>query len=293
MSGWIKIERSLLSDLRFRKVVRKIAGISGNADKSLPPVTITLVLGALTQLWLHADEHISENDLLRGSVDDINDLVGIENFCQSLPGDWLKVVDPDHVQLTDFVNHNGTSARERKLNAERQARFKAKNRGLKGNAGVTDGNADNAAKPDQTKQKKQNKNQRRGTRIPDDFALNDARKAFAIKHQLDPVATLDKFRDYWNAAVKGTKLDWDATWRNWCRTERAAPKPNGHHPAPSNDVAAWAEAKALAKSIGYSREPYPHETAAAYMTSIKLAAVQPVMLPISERVGRVIKRVAP
>lgn len=35
-----------------------------------------------------------------------------------------------------------------------------------------------------------------------------------------------KFRDYWVAqpGQKGVKLDWPATWRNWCR-RAAEPKP--------------------------------------------------------------------
>jgi len=33
----------------------------------------------------------------------------------------------------------------------------------------------------------------------------------------------DAFRDYWVSAPKGTKLDWDATWRTWVRNQRAAP----------------------------------------------------------------------
>jgi len=36
---------------------------------------------------------------------------------------------------------------------------------------------------------------------------------------------LAKFRDYWRAVPgqKGTKLDWDATWRNWLRTAGKLP----------------------------------------------------------------------
>ena len=31
----------------------------------------------------------------------------------------------------------------------------------------------------------------------------------------------EAFRDYWVSAPKGTKLDWEATWRTWVRNQRA------------------------------------------------------------------------
>jgi hypothetical protein len=38
---------------------------------------------------------------------------------------------------------------------------------------------------------------------------------------LDPERVFAAFADYWRAkpGAGGTKLDWDATWRNWCRKE--------------------------------------------------------------------------
>jgi len=40
-------------------------------------------------------------------------------------------------------------------------------------------------------------------------------------------AEADKFRDYWCAksGAAATKLDWQATWRNWCRNARPPPAP--------------------------------------------------------------------
>lgn len=49
----------------------------------------------------------------------------------------------------------------------------------------------------------------------------------ANRPDLNPSTTFAKFRDYWTAVpgARGVKLDWFATWRNFCRTERA-PLPN-------------------------------------------------------------------
>ncbi len=58
-------------------------------------------------------------------------------------------------------------------------------------------------------------------RIPEDFSLTDERRLVAEAERLPAERTFEKFRDYWSAAsgAKARKLDWDATWRNWCKSE--------------------------------------------------------------------------
>ena len=68
---------------------------------------------------------------------------------------------------------------------------------------------------------KEKKNLSRATRLPKDWVLPHGWREWAIAERpdlgeiLDSVA--DRFRDYWVAAPKGVKLDWEATWRNWVR----------------------------------------------------------------------------
>jgi uncharacterized protein YdaU (DUF1376 family) len=62
----------------------------------------------------------------------------------------------------------------------------------------------------------------RASRLAEDWFPNDADRAFAIELGLLPAMVAieaDKFADYWRAkpGTGGTKLDWSATWRNWCR----------------------------------------------------------------------------
>jgi hypothetical protein len=61
----------------------------------------------------------------------------------------------------------------------------------------------------------------KGRRIPDDFALTPERLATAEGEGLNAQRTFETFRDYWRAksGAGATKLDWDATWRIWCRKE--------------------------------------------------------------------------
>lgn len=63
----------------------------------------------------------------------------------------------------------------------------------------------------------------RGARLPTDWTLPDEWRQWAeINTQLgaDGISLeADKFRDHWHAkaGAGSTKLDWQATWRNWCR----------------------------------------------------------------------------
>lgn len=73
---------------------------------------------------------------------------------------------------------------------------------------------------------------RRGTRLPDDWQLDDQLRemgtAARSEHGL-PDVDLDleaaKFRDYWHgkSGRDACKRDWPATWRNWCRKADAGP----------------------------------------------------------------------
>jgi hypothetical protein len=49
---------------------------------------------------------------------------------------------------------------------------------------------------------------------------------------------LDKFRDYWCAksGADGTKLDWEATWRNWVRKAAEQAPPGRKSPAARSNV---------------------------------------------------------
>ena len=77
-----------------------------------------------------------------------------------------------------------------------------------------------------TKEKKENK---RGSRLAQDFVLSKEWIEFCVSQRPDlhPAQTFDQFKDYWTsqAGQKGVKLDWSATWRNWVRSTHA-PKRN-------------------------------------------------------------------
>lgn len=72
---------------------------------------------------------------------------------------------------------------------------------------------------------------RRGTRIPDGFAITEAMAQWAEEKVsgLDVEAETERFADYWRAVPgqRGRKTDWVATWRNWMRRAHQDAKARG------------------------------------------------------------------
>lgn len=69
----------------------------------------------------------------------------------------------------------------------------------------------------------------RATRIPADFALTPERRAVAVAEHVDPERTFAKFCNHWRAkgGQAARKVDWEATWRNWCMEDADRAKRNG------------------------------------------------------------------
>ena len=84
----------------------------------------------------------------------------------------------------------------------------------------------NAIDTDTDSDKKQNK-RKLGSRLAQDWVLLKSWGEWAQQErpELDVRKVADQFKDYWIAqpGQKGTKLDWEATWRNWVRSQNQAP----------------------------------------------------------------------
>ena len=78
-----------------------------------------------------------------------------------------------------------------------------------------------------------NKPARRGERLDPNIEFADEWRAFAESEGIhDPQREFARFKDYWTgqAGQKGRKLDWFATWRNWCRNSRDYNRQRGSPP---------------------------------------------------------------
>lgn len=69
--------------------------------------------------------------------------------------------------------------------------------------------------------------QKKGTRLPNDWHPSEDLMTWAKTEfpNTDVLIETDKFKDYWRskAGASATKLDWDATFRNWIRSARGRP----------------------------------------------------------------------
>jgi hypothetical protein len=131
-TGWVKMEKSLETDLRTRALARALRDVYVTPERHASDdqaytqeFFITLVLGALCRLWFRADAHISDDDTLSPlTLEDINEIVGVDQFAELIPDDWLQVVDAKTIKLPDFQLHNGIHAKGRALATKRTARWR-------------------------------------------------------------------------------------------------------------------------------------------------------------------------
>lgn len=152
--AWIKIDKALAETIRFRRVVRKLRDSSNALRSVTDALAVTVVLGALQRFWIYADSNIRDDNTLDITPDEINEIVGVDGFAQALPADWLQVLDTDQVQLPDFVEHNGSSEKQRRGNARRQAEYRHRHKSHNVTRDVTPSNERNDARPDQTRLEK-------------------------------------------------------------------------------------------------------------------------------------------
>jgi hypothetical protein len=124
--AWIKLEKDLYTDPRVRRMATELRARDGAAGVRLgdPLRYVTTCVGALAILWITADTHVQEDDTLALGPAEIDQLTGIDRFCELLPGEWLQVIDAHRVKLPGFHRHNGTTAKRRAQGAKRQVQHR-------------------------------------------------------------------------------------------------------------------------------------------------------------------------
>lgn len=111
--------------------------------------------------------------------------------------------------------------------ALRQKAYRERIKNRNATVTVTDTRADTEQITD-TEQSREDSARKRGARLPADWKPSAEDANEAMKRLGGPIPAeqeLLKFHDYWKAqpGQRGTKLDWDATWRNWIRNAKGQP----------------------------------------------------------------------
>lgn len=169
---------------------------------------------------------------------DVVDAVLQDMFVQHDDG-WF------HARCDDVIHQYHAMAEKNRANG----RLGGRKKNPLGSESQPIAKATNNHKPETINQEPKVKTQR-GSRLPTDWTLPDEWKQWAEKERPDLLinTVADGFRDFWisKPGAGGVKLDWQATWRNWIRSQ-SAPKQaftnkfdvaNVTTPAPPNQDAA-------------------------------------------------------
>lgn len=144
-------------------------------------------------------------------------------------GRRIELIDAHRPWGWHIVNHAKYRALQDADTVRAQTRERVKkHRDAKASVTVTDGNGqkrytDTDTDTD-TKRVEAQPRSPKGSRLPSAWQPSDSLKAWASKERpdLDVKAVTERFKDYWTAVPgsRGLKLDWDATFRNWVRTDK-------------------------------------------------------------------------
>ena len=206
MAGdWIKMRSDLLT---HPKIVRMMSALK--ADKFR-------VIGGLHAVWCLFDMH-SEDGQLDGYTPEVLDsYLGWVGFSDAMISiDWLEKGEGESLIAPRFEEHNGQSAKRRAQESSRKKEARK--------TSADDADKKRTREEKRREEKKDTTKQTRGTRLPATLELssdwgNEALQARVDWVNTDVVEEFASFKDYWVAqpGQKGVKLDWLATWRNWCR----------------------------------------------------------------------------
>lgn len=280
MAGWIKVENGLRESPQVLRMASRLrhADVTLESRDSSDAISRSklVIVGAMTVLWSYAYTHIGEDDVLPIGANEINQIVGIVDFCDILPADWLQVLDADRVYLPGFLAHNGLLGRKRALAQTRQARSRANN-----TAPSRSRHADVTPKlvsrdRGRVRDKKPPTTPFDASAIPglDAFAWTRWREYRLTNKPIKPASMqaaalkLAKFGEAQGIVVENSIAEgYQGLFEP--RTNGAAGKPQTAAPRSVN-TAEWAEAKTRAAAIAF-REPWPHESSSAYMQAVKSA----------------------
>jgi uncharacterized protein YdaU (DUF1376 family) len=142
----------------------------------------------------------------------------------------IAIVLQEYFERTDdgWIHHRANKeiakADEKSVKASASAKARWSKKDANALQTLSDSNATHNTLPI-TQDTKPNKENKRGSRLSQDWFLTKAMGEWALQERpdIDVRQVANQFKDYWIAqpGQKGVKLDWDATWRNWVRNTKA------------------------------------------------------------------------
>jgi len=225
MAGdWIKMRVDLLTS---PKVVRMSAGL--NKDR-------LQIIGGLFSVWSIFDAH-SEDGVLDGyTPDTLDKIIFFDGFSDQMASVGWLIVSDNSLSMPRFDSHNGKSAKNRAMDAERK-RAARKVQDLSGNEPDKNTTREEKSRVENIKDKdilagkpaKANNKKK----LPDDFVLTETLRDNAIaywhsKNRKDLSASEQWLKFINHHRSKGSKMaDWDCAWVTWYTNAVEFTKPPG------------------------------------------------------------------
>lgn len=269
--AWIKFDKSLVNDPRVLHAaglladeieVKRLGDLLNQdpvSDEQSYAIIRNAVIGALCALWVYADTHIRDGDVLPISASDVDRLVGIEGFCAMLGPEWVQQPpNQNTVILPGYSAKNGLETKEKRAaaNAERQRRFresravKVRGAGNGSSNGVSNGHV---TALDRDRDRDRDLNHKEPLRAPDGLDQEAWNRWLAYRKSSGKALKPASHEAAMRAMVKFGKdqaaVVEQSIAQGW--TGLFALKANGHSPPNSEALAAW---DALLASNGAKRD---------------------------------------
>lgn len=264
-ASWVLFEKDLLNDPRVLRMASRLC----HGEVTEMSRSRLEILGALTVFWCFADTHIGDDDTLACSVDNVNQIVGLADFCEILPPDWLQVLDANSVHLPGFLEH-----KRRAMDRTRQQRHRST---IPVTVVSRKSHATNVTKTNKpvTKKAPFDMNAIEGLDVETwkrwrEYRLTN--KPIKTPSLTSAARALAKFGDAQAQVVENSIA---SGYQGLFEPRRTSNGGTPIIPPKPLHTAEWAEARSRAAAIGF-RAPWPLEAVGAYMTAVKFAETAPV-----------------
>jgi hypothetical protein len=228
MAGdWIKMRVGLTYDLKLMQIARILNGDSLFLNQLAPNCQIpqggcnaqalhTYVIGALHRFWCAAQEVSQDGKLGTLEAHDIDFLVGCKGFCDCLVKvGWLEVSEDGRLQVHNWFEHNGESAKKRALGQKRVK--KHREAGKECNAPALPPCNAPTLPEKRREEKSKGIKDRAATKKPFQPPSLEEVKAYCLErgNSIDPQRFIDSYTSKGWMVGKNKMQDWQAAIRTW------------------------------------------------------------------------------
>ena len=117
------------NDLDTDPKISAIAKCTGLIDQVGLTLAVTAAIGAVERLWAVANQHSEDGTLKFLTSELLDQQVGIPGFSEAMERVGWLVIRADSIEIPEFEKYNGSSAKRRAKDAERQRRKRARDAG--------------------------------------------------------------------------------------------------------------------------------------------------------------------